>query len=189
MVEVENKYRTADWEPLQSLLLAWGAIPAARREDTDHYFNAPDRDFAQTDEAFRLRRIGPKNILTYKGPKQDTFTKTRTELELDLADGPSAATDAVKLVACLGYRPVAVVTKTREVWKFERGGFHFEACFDDVGAIGKFVELETQAEPANVDAAKSALLAVAAELGLKDVERNSYLQLLLGRPKKSGGMA
>ena len=68
-------------------LAAWGAVARPAREDTDHYFNAPDRDFAQTDEAFRLRRIGTGELLTYKGPKRDADTKTRTEVELRLADG------------------------------------------------------------------------------------------------------
>ena len=76
-------------------------------------FNAPDRDFAQTDEALRIRRVGSFNFLTYKGPKQDRQTKTRTEIEVALAPGPEAAEAMSQLVTRLGYRPVAVVAKTR----------------------------------------------------------------------------
>ena len=50
------------------------------QEHADHYFNGHDRDFHQTDEAFRIRRMGEKNFLTYKGPKRDTDTKTRIEI-------------------------------------------------------------------------------------------------------------
>jgi len=179
MLEVEAKYRVADWSSVVALLMKWGAQLAETREDTDHYFNAPDRDFAKTDEAFRLRRIGTKNYFTYKGPKRDTVTKTRTEIELPIDSGNDGATKAVKMIIALGYRPVAVVSKNRTVYKFHRGAFAMEACLDDIGSIGRFVELEIQSSEADYEAAKTTLLAAAAELGLKDQERRSYLEMLL----------
>jgi adenylate cyclase class 2 len=185
MLEVEAKYRAADWDRVRAKLAEWRATADAPREDNDHYFNAPDRDFAKTDEAFRLRRIGASNRLTYKGPKREAATKTRTEVELSLADGPQAAATAVTLLTCLGYKPVAVVTKARQVFHLSRGGFDLEVCLDDVGAVGRFVEVEIQAEEDRFEAAKAVLLEVAAELGLTDQERRSYLQLLL--TQASGG--
>jgi adenylate cyclase class 2 len=181
MLEVEVKFRAADWDRVRAKLAEWGGRADPPREDTDHYFNAPDRDFARTDEAVRLRRIGPANFITYKGPKRDAETKTRTEVELRLADGTEAATTAVRLLTGLGYRPVAVVSKARQVYHLTRDGFELEVCLDDVGAVGRFVELEIQAEESQYEAAKAAVLAVAAELGLTDQERRSYLQLLLAR--------
>jgi adenylate cyclase class 2 len=179
MLEVEAKYRAADWDAVRARLAEWGAVLAETRKDADHYFNAPDRDFAKTDEAFRLRRIGAVNVLTYKGPKRDTDTKTRTEVELTIAPGADGATTAVNLLTGLGYRPVAVVTKARQVYRFARGGFDLEACLDDVGSVGRFVELEIQAEEERFEAAKAVLLAAAAELGLTEQERRSYLEMLL----------
>ena len=181
MLEVEMKFRLPDWTPVTTRLTEWGATPAATRKDTDHYFNAPDRDFAQTDEAVRVRRIGTANLLTYKGPKLDAATKTRSEIELRLADGPGPAADAVRFLTALGYRPVAVVTKTRQVYKLDRHGFPLEVCLDDVGAVGKYVEIEAMAEPPQFEAAKAAVMTTAAELGLTDQERRSYLRLLLER--------
>src|SRR5437588_12515726 len=116
MLEVEVKYRDADRDAVQAKLLALGAVKLEERIDADQYFNAPDRDFKQTDEAFRLRRIGPKNRLTYKGPKRDAATKTRTEIEVSLADGDAPATDAERMLTCLGYRSVAIVRKRRAVY-------------------------------------------------------------------------
>jgi adenylate cyclase class 2 len=94
MLEVEVKYPIADLAAVRANLLALGAEWVEERTDADQYFNAPDRDFKETDEAFRLRRIGSKNRLTYKGPKRDAATKTRTEIEVTLADGAAAAADA-----------------------------------------------------------------------------------------------
>jgi adenylate cyclase class 2 len=181
MLEVEMKFRQSDWTPVLARLAEWGAIAEPTRKDTDHYFNAPDRDFAQTDEAVRVRRVGNGNVLTYKGPKIDTATKTRTEIELKLADGPNPAADAVRFLSALGYRPVAVVSKTRTVYRFERHGFKIEVCLDDVGVVGKFVEVEVLVEPAQLDGARNAVMTTAAELGLTDHERRSYLRLLLER--------
>lgn len=179
MLEVEMKFRVADWADLTAKLIAVGAVAEPRREDTDHYFNAPDRDFAQTDEAVRLRRIGGSNYLTYKGPKIDAVTKSRPEIELRLADGAQTAADAVRFLSSLKYRPVAVVSKLRQVYTFEREGFKLSACLDDVGAVGRYVELEILADESRYDAAREVLLKAVAEFGLTDPERRSYLRLLL----------
>ena len=173
------KFRVADWTEIAAKLAAAGAVPEPMREDTDHYFNAPDRDFAQTDEAVRLRRIGIQNYLTYKGPKIDTLTKSRPEIELRLADGAQVAADSVRFLSSLGYRPVAVVSKMRQVFTFERGGFQLSACLDDVGAVGRYVELEILADESRYEAAREVLLKTVAEFGLTDHERRSYLRLLL----------
>lgn len=183
MLEVEMKFRLPDWTLVTDRLTEWGATQLPVRKDTDHYFNAPDRDFAQTDEAVRVRRIGTANLLTYKGPKLDAATKTRTEIELKLADGSGQAADAVRFLTALGYRPVAVVSKTRQVYKLERHGFPVEVCLDDVGAVGRFVEIEVMAEQQQFEAARAAVLATATELGLADHERRSYLRLLLEQGK------
>ncbi len=179
MLEVEMKFRVPDWSGVVAKLAEWLAVPQPVRKDTDHYFNAPDRDFAKTDEAVRIRRIGTANKFTYKGPKLDTVTKTRTEIELPLGDGSAVSADAVRFLTALGYKPVAVVTKTRQVYTFTRYGFPVEACLDDVGAIGRYVEIEVMAEPAKMEEAKAAVRQTAADLGLTDHERRSYLRLLL----------
>lgn len=179
MLEVEMKFPVTEFTAVERRLTEWGARPRAAREDVDQYLNAPDRDFAQTDEALRLRRIGDANFLTYKGPKRDAQTKTRTELEIPLRDGPVAAEEMIQLFQHLGYRPVRLVRKQRRVFELERDGFHLEACLDEVEHVGRFVELEIQAAEDMLDAARGALLRTATELGLSTSERRSYLELLL----------
>src|SRR5216117_1702023 len=109
MLEVEMKFPRADFARLEGRLAEWRAKAVGPREEVDQYFNAPDRDFASTDEALRLRRVGQANFVTYKGPKRDAQTKTRTEVEVPLAEGDQAAADFSRLLTHLGYRPVAVV--------------------------------------------------------------------------------
>jgi adenylate cyclase, class 2 len=185
MLEVEVKYRNADRVAAVAALLEWGARLDQDRTDVDLYFQAPDRDLKATDEAFRLRRVGSKNYLTYKGPKRDAETKTRAEIEVALADGDETAADTERLLVALGYRPVTTVRKKRRVYTFARDGFDMEACFDTVEGVGEFVELEILAEEAQYEAAKNVLLTAAAELGLKEQEKRSYLGLVLEAQTKN----
>jgi adenylate cyclase class 2 len=179
MLEVEIKYRNADRTAAVATLLDWGATLAEDRTDVDLYFQAPDRDFKATGEAFRLRRVGPKNYLTYKGPKRDTETKTRSEIEVELAEGDTAATDTERLFVALGYKQVTTVCKKRRVYAFARAGFDVEACFDTLDGVGEYVELEIIADEAQYEAAKTVLLAAARELGLTEKENRSYLGLVI----------
>lgn len=186
MVEVEMKFPVTDFAPLETCLMERGARAAAPRQEADHYFNAPDRDFACTDEALRLRRSGTANFVTYKGPKRDSQTKTRTEIEVALADGPAVAEDFGKLLRHLGYRPVAIVRKRRRIYHLEREGFSLEVCLDEVEEVGRFVELEIQAPENQLGAARNVLMQIATELGLANSERRSYLELLLEKRSVAG---
>jgi adenylate cyclase class 2 len=179
MMEVEMKFPAAEWKSLERRLAAWGAKELDARREEDHYFNAPDRDFARTDEALRLRSVGSSNYLTYKGPKRDSQTKTRTEIEIPLAPNHEPAEAMTQLLKHLGYRPLAVVEKQRRVLKVDRGGFVLEICLDDVKNVGRFVELEILAPDEQLESARKVLLATAADLGLNNTERRSYLELLL----------
>ena len=184
MLEVEMKFSGADFPALEGRLAGWDAREAEAIDEVDQYFNAPDRDFGRTDEAFRLRRIGRANFVTYKGPKHDAVTKTRTEIEVPLAEGDRAADDFARLLVCLGYRPSGVVRKRRRIFHTERGGFPMEVCLDDVAGLGRFAELEIQAPEDRFEAARDVLLKTAAELGLTASERRSYLVLLLEKEGK-----
>jgi adenylate cyclase class 2 len=179
MLEVEVRYRTDDRPAVIARLRALGAELAQDRVDVDQYYDAPNRDLKATDEAFRLRRVGETNCLTYKGPKIDTETKTRLEIEIPLGDGGEIATDAGRLLAALGFRPVVIVQKKRLVYRFTRGGFAMEACFDDVERVGPFVELEILAPEEQYEAAKAVLLQTATDIGLTEKETRSYLGMVL----------
>jgi adenylate cyclase class 2 len=179
MLEIEQKFTAADFAALEKRLAEWHARRGEEHDEIDHYFNAPDRDFARTDEAFRLRRISNSNFLTYKGPKHVGPVKVRTELEIPLRDGDEAAEQMRQLLVHLGYRPVAIVRKHRRHYHLERGGFALTVCLDEVEQLGRFAEVEIVADGEQKDAARTVLADTAAALGLTNVERRSYLNLLL----------
>jgi adenylate cyclase class 2 len=181
MLEIEQKFANADFSAIERRLAGWGAAALEEHVEADHYFNAPDRDFAKTDEAFRLRRIGQQNFLTYKGPKQTAAVKIRTELEVSLPDGAEAAAQFTQLLLYLGYRSVAVVTKRRRMAHLERGGFQLAVCLDEVEGLGHFAEVEILAPDELTEPARQVLQEIAAQLGLTEVERRSYLAMILQR--------
>jgi adenylate cyclase, class 2 len=179
MQEIEQKFAHADFAAIEQRLREWGAEKGVEHEEADHYFNAPDRDFARTDESFRLRRIGPANFLTYKGPKAVAAVKKRTELEIPLTDGPEAAEQFMQLLAYLGYRAVAVVRKRRRHYHCKQDDFALTICLDEVEGLGRFAEIEVLAERDQEDRAEKVIVSTAARLALTEVERRSYLEMVL----------
>jgi adenylate cyclase, class 2 len=177
--EVENKYRAADLGQIRERLAALGAQFGQPFEQVDRYYAHPSRDFAATDEALRLRRVGEENRITYKGPKLDRATKTRRELELPLAAGAAGFAQWGEMLEALSFRPVAEVKKTRTTGHFSWEGRDIEAALDQVEGAGSFVEIETSAEAADLPAAQQAISSLAAALGLYAPERRSYLEMVL----------
>lgn len=179
MLEVELKFHLTDEAALRRELAQFDVAWHAAEEQIDCYFNHPARDFAQTDEAVRLRQIGGQNVITYKGPKLDATTKTRREIELPIAPGKEGLAQFGQLLEVLSFRRVAEVHKVRAKGKFTWQDWPVEVALDDVTGVGKYVELEIQADESALPAARQAILELAARLNLTQQERRGYLDLLL----------
>jgi adenylate cyclase, class 2 len=178
--EVEVKYRSADHERLHRLLTERGAEEDPPVAQEDVYLNHPARDFAQTHEALRLRRIGSENRITYKGPRFPGPTKTREEIEISLIDGEDAFLELTRLFENLGFRPVATVCKRRTTFHLADPPHQIEIVLDRVEGLGDFAEIETIArDKGELPSAQAAIQALAAQLGLEDVEPRSYLRMVL----------
>lgn len=184
--EVEQKFPLDDAVGVERRLVELGAQATDTVEQADQYFNHPARDFAQTDEALRLRSVGEKNFITYKGPKLDATTKTRRELELPLPDGKASAPGFAELLTALGFCRVESVRKVRRQFHISWQGKTVEAVIDDVADLGQFLELELSVGETEVEAAKSSIASLAGNLGLTRSERRSYLELLLASRGEGG---
>lgn len=177
--EVEQKFAIHDVADAIARLAAVGAYFAPAIQQTDQYFNHPARDFAKTDEALRIRQVGNESFITYKGPKIDPATKTRQELEISLPPGVEEPDQFTKLLTALGFRPVAVVRKSRRLATIAWRGHEVEMALDEVENVGSFLELEISADDATLHDARSDLSDLARHLGFGPSERRSYLELLL----------
>jgi adenylate cyclase class 2 len=179
--EVENKYRIEDAGAIEKKLAALGCQFEATIVQRDQYFNHPARDFAETDEALRIRSVGDENCVTYKGPKIDTATKTRQEIEPAIGRGGKTANAMAAVFVALGFRPVRVVEKRRRLAELAWEGSCIEVALDQIDGLGDFVELETTAAEGQLEAARECLASLAKYLELGKPERRSYLELLLER--------
>jgi adenylate cyclase, class 2 len=179
--EVEQKHQVDDPASIISRLTEHGVTLSEPIVQSDQYFAHPARDFSQTDEALRIRTVGPACFVTYKGPKLDATTKTRREVELPLAASDADGSQFAELLAALGFTPVATVRKRRRKFHIVRDGREVEGALDNVDGVGTCVELELQADDASLESAKKIISLLANELQLGLTERRSYLELLLAK--------
>jgi adenylate cyclase, class 2 len=177
--EVEQKFRLTDPELLSMSLLAIGAIPGETVTQVDTYLRHPARDFAQTDEALRIRQIGNEFRLTYKGPVLDPHIKTRHEIEVDLASSKTAAAGFLTIWQALGFTIAREVRKHRAAWSVLFDGRPVSITIDDVPPLGFFAELEILATAEEREAARDLIFRLAKLLKLDQVERRSYLEMML----------
>jgi len=169
MLEVEIKAYCDDPDALRARLAELGGALEGSLIEEDSYFNHPSRDFAETDEAFRIRSTPEGPVVTYKGPKIGERSKTRYENEVPIGDADAFS----DILTRLGFRPVRVVKKRRELYALE--GAH--VCLDSIEGLGHFAEVEILSE--DREEAEKKLFSLAEKLGLSRFERRSYLELLL----------
>jgi adenylate cyclase class 2 len=185
--EVELKFRLIDPAALEGRLTALGARFSESIAQVDRYFAHPARDFATTDEALRLRRVGDDVAITWKGPQLAGGTKTRREIELPLeaiAEGgpggqPVTLDRWTELLEALSFRRVLEVAKRRRPGRVAWDGDDIELALDAVIDLGDFLELELLATPEQVPAAQARLESLARAIGCGAPEPRSYLELLL----------
>jgi len=169
MLEVEIKSPCGDPEAMGEKVISFGGERLETRIDRDRYFNHPSRNFAETDEAVRIRSIGDRHYLTYKGPKLSATTKSRVEEEVSVA----SAEICENILLALGFTDVLLVVKKRELYELE----DIEVCIDTIEGLGSFVELEVQTD--HQDKGEKKLFELAERLGLADFINRSYLEMLL----------
>jgi adenylate cyclase class 2 len=178
--EVEQKFALGDRRAeIELSLQQLGAALVSNQSQADRYFNHPQRDFAQTDEALRIRSVGAENWLTYKGPKIDSRTKTRREIEPELGAGEHTVDQLAEVLTILGFRSVATVKKQRRSYELKRGDWLITIALDEVEQLGSYLEIELVTDAAQLAAAQQTVINLAAELGLLEPERRSYLRMLL----------
>lgn len=177
MLEAEIKLRIDEEgaDRLQRRLLQLGADTRAALEQRDLYLAHPSRNFAETDEALRLRLDDGGLRITYKGPKLDPPRKTREEIEFPL--GTKIET-AAALLERLGFVPVAEVVKERQEFVLS-GPPQAVVSLDRIEGLGSFCEIEVEA--GSVEDGRARLDDLSGRLGLADRPpiAESYLELLL----------
>jgi len=183
-VEVEAKIMLDSCTELgrvRERLRGLGAALEGEVFEEDIYYQHPCRDFAETDEALRLRRAGGTVELTYKGPKRLVGgSKAREEVTVRVDPGEAERLD--RLLDRLGFRRAARVAKRREYYRLGS----VSVSLDEVEGLGCFVEIEYRGG-GGVEEASRSIEEAAERLGLRGKPRvyKSYLELLLERSRST----
>lgn len=176
MIEVEVKAKIDSFEDMEEKLSEIGASKTKKEFQEDMYFNSPVVDFAQTDEALRIRTTKQDDIehifITYKGPKIDKESKTRKEIEMGINDAEKCA----EIFNEIGFKKVRAVRKNRQYYSYK----NFEISLDDVEGLDPYMEIEIALEDGNdYSEAQKRIFELFETLGITDgFERTSYLELL-----------
>jgi adenylate cyclase class 2 len=146
MLEVEAKFAVPEPGDVRDRLNRQRVPMVRRQQERDVYYNAPHRDFGETDEALRVRYDDTGVSVTYKGPKVRVGSaKAREEFNLAVASGETLE----EILSRLGFRRAAVVSKVREFYEME----DVTVTLDDVEGLGTYIEIEILTEDAKEDAA------------------------------------
>ncbi len=99
---------------------------------------------------------------------------------MPFADGERAFESMRRLFENLGFRPVATIRKTRRAFHLTYRDHPLEVVLDEAEGLGTFAEVEAFVEvESDLTEAQRAVLALASELGLSEVEPRSYLRMAL----------
>lgn len=163
-------------DELEMMLIEKGAKLEEIVNQKDLYFNHPKKDFKETDEALRIREGGNKNYLTYKGPKFDSKSKTRNEIEIEVMNAKQLS----EMFDNLDFRKIAYVTKERRIYLLDEIYYYL----DNVTSLGTFIEIEKIIEDkSSYEKTRDEIFQVIRTLKLdpKKNIRKSYLELLLDK--------
>lgn len=164
-VETETKLRLADREAFEARLAALGATPGSVDVERNVLFDDDAGGLQRKGCALRIRTIGPRGLLTWKGPARVAAgVKSRSELETGV-DSPERLAE---VLAELGLTPRFTYEKRRTTWLFADPRRPLVVI--DETPIGLFAEVEGE---------DAAVRALCAELGIpeRDWIGESYVAL------------
>ena len=197
MLEIEMKFRVANAAEYERLISeTLGASFGEPTVESDVFFTNEALGFPNEGKSLRIRRRGNYLAATFKGPRLDSQTKTREEIELTLVDERPELTEEnarrvdearanwIRFYERLGFSQYGVVTKSRRRASTEYGGRQFEITLDEIDGLGVFTELEVSAEKEEFVDARAVVMLLAQKLGLRETVTSSYLSMVCAQDRK-----
>lgn len=139
MVETEVKIRVKDFNSVKEKISNLGIkLEKERFFEENTLYDFPSQDMYKKRQALRVRKIGKKAFLTFKGtPQKSRKFKIREEYETEVKNQKQLR----KILKSLGLIPIFHYQKYRTV--FKKGCL--KICFDEI-SIGNFIEMEGERE-------------------------------------------
>jgi adenylate cyclase, class 2 len=154
MLEIELKVfvgKVIDTVLRQAESLGWNREGESEQSDT--YYTSAHKDFISSEECLRIRITDSKSELTWKPPTTDAMREAgqywKEEIDLNL-DGQ--ADTMMTLLARLDFQEFVTVEKRRIVFRIDDASI---VCFDCIGGLGWFVEIETKGESSDAATARN----------------------------------
>lgn len=114
--------------------------------EEDYYFNHPCRNFAESDEALRLRKrncsLSRSYVLTYKGPRESDLSKVKIREEIEVFFDEKELSSILTIFEKLGFKLITHFNKKREIYS----GRGLSASIDLLHGVGYYLELELEAQ-------------------------------------------
>jgi adenylate cyclase, class 2 len=177
--EIEAKVRIADPGAFRREMAARGQAAVGTVFEINRLFDTADGALRRSGSALRLREerllegaAPARTLLTFKGPRQTSRVKRRSEFETSVG----ATEPLVAILQALGYSEAFRYEKRRTIWNVG----DCEVVLDELPHLGWFVEVEGPTE--------EIVLSRLAGLGLGDLPliKESYVGLLVECLTKGG---
>lgn len=163
MTEIEVKIRVESASAERERLLKLGArLEHERALEANTLYDFRTKQLTRDIQALRLRTVGRKCFLTFKGsPQRSRRFKVREEFEVEVKNEKRAR----KILQALGLVPVFHYEKHRTVFRRDR----LKVCLDET-SLGVFLELEGE---------RSRIIRLVKLLGVKpeDLIKLDYVEL------------
>ena len=164
MIEIEVKVRINDLIKIKQRIETQGArCVKPRHQEENTLYDFADRSLYAKQHAIRLRSVGKKTFLTFKGAKQKSRKfKIREEFETEVKNKKQLE----KIFQFLGLKPVFRYQKHRTVYRKKNLNIRL-----DETSVGNFLELE---------GSQSDIVRFAKELDISKQEfiKADYIQLM-----------
>jgi adenylate cyclase class 2 len=138
---------------------------------SDRYFDYPDRGWTRQGNELRVRTVADelgrtRALLTFKEPAVDEASGSKPEHETAVEDVDVLVT----VLTALGVEQIIAFEKRCVNYRFTARGRDLLATVVTVPELAgrTFIELETVADPGDVDAALDVVRSVLRELGIED---------------------
>ena len=138
MKEIEIKILGIDRTSLEEKLKSLGAIKVFDDEIHALYYDFPDSSIKKNSCTLRLRREGPKSVLSLKKDIENREAKVREEHEIEVSDFSGMK----YMLETIGLNVWLEMKKHRTSYEFRGVHFEIDAYHDKFSYIPQFMEIE-----------------------------------------------
>lgn len=142
MREIEVKILEINRKEVEDKLIAMGAKKTFDGEVDSMMFDFEDDSLKNNKDDFRIRKLGSKNIITFKEFVESKDTKIREETEVEVSDFD----ETVRIFEALGLKCMQRFTKHRTSYSYDNVLFEFDNLEGEYGHIPEFLEIEASDE-------------------------------------------